>query len=101
MSTNPQIQQPVAPVVQNGFVETTVVNKQDVDKCWVTNKHINAKQDSIPVSNQWLSSAFSKITFGVWGKSKSKTNTEEEVTENVHVNSKFTLTSMPEFNFPL
>ena len=101
MSTDQQIQQPVTPVVQNGSIGTTVVNKQDVDKCWVTNKHTNVKQDSISVSNQWLSSAFSKITFGVWGKSKNKIKTGEEVTENVHANNKSTLTSMPEFNFPL
>ena len=97
LSTDQQIQQPVTPVVQNGSIDTTVVNNQDVDKCWVTNKHTNVKQDAISMSNQWLSSAFSKITFGVWGKSK----TGEEFTENVHAYNKSMLTSMPEFNFPL
>ena len=96
--SNPQrAEQPVTPVIQSGSIDTTVVNKQDGDKCWVTNKHTNVKQDSILVSNKWLSSTFSKITFGVWGKSKAG----EEVVENVHANSKPALTSMPEFNFSL
>ena len=96
--SNPQrAEQPVAPVIQSGSVDTTVVNKHDGDKCWVTNKHTNVKQDSILVSNKWLSSTFSKITFGVWGKSKEG----EEVTENVHVNNNSALTFTPEFNFSL
>ena len=99
MSTDQQMQQPVAPVVQSGSIGTTVVNKQDVDKCLVTNKHTNVKQDSISMSNQWLSNAFSKITFGIWDNSKIKTG--EEVTENVNTNSKSKLTFTPEFNFPL
>ena len=77
------VQQPeqlVTPVIQIGSNGPTVVNIQEVDKCLVTNKHTNVKQDSILMDNQWLSSAFSKITFGVWGKSKSKTNTGEEIT---------------------
>ena len=65
MSTDQQMQQPVTPVVQSGSIDTTVVNTWDVDKCLVTNKHTNVKQDSISMSNQWLSNAFSKITFGI------------------------------------
>ena len=96
--SNPQrAEQPVTPVMQSGSIDTIVVNKRNIDKCGVTNKCEYFKQGSKEMSNQWLSSAFSKITFGVWGKSK----TGEEVTENVHANSKFTLTSMPEFNFSL
>ena len=97
MSADQQMQQPVTPVVQSESVGPTVVNIQDVDECLVTNKHTNVKHDSIPASNQWLSSAFSKITFGVGGKS----NAGEEVTENVHACNKSTLTSVPEFNFSL
>ena len=99
VSTDQQMQQPVAPVVQSGFIGTTLVNKQDVDKCLVTNKHTNDKQDSISLSNQWLSNAFSKITFGIWDKSKIKKG--EEVTENVNTNSKTKLIFTPEFNFSL
>ena len=88
-------EQLVTPVPQGGSIDTTVVNKQDVDERWVTNKHTNAKQDSILVPNKWLSGTFSKIAFSVRGKSK----TGEEILENVHDNSKLTLT--PEFNFSL
>ena len=99
VSTIQQMQQPVAPVVQSRFIGTTLVNKQDVDKCLVTNKHTIDKQDSISSSNQWLSNAFSKITFGIWDKSRVKAG--EEVTENVNTNSKTKLTFTPEFNFSL
>ena len=94
-----QMQQPVAPVIQNGSSGTTLVNKQDVDKCMVINKHTNDKQDSISMSNQWLSSTFSIITSGILGKNKTKTGVE--VTENVNTNTKTKLNSTPEFNFPL
>ena len=99
MSTDQQMQQLVTLVIQSGSIDTTVVNKQDVDKCLVTNKHTNVKQDSISMNNQWLSNAFSKITFGIWDKNKIKTGVE--VTENVNTNSKTKLTFTPEFNFPL
>ena len=96
--SNPQwTEQLVAPVPQSGSIDATVVNKQDVDECWVTNKHTNVKQDSISVSNKWLSGTFSKIAFSVWGKSKEG----EEITENVHANNKPALTFMPEFDFSL
>ena len=87
----------VTPVPQGESIDTTVINKQDVDECWVTNKHTSVKQDSILVSNKWFSGTFSKIAFSVWGKSK----TGEEILEmeNVHDKSKLTLT--PEFNFSL
>ena len=99
MSIYHQKQQPVTPVVQSGSIDATVVNKQDVDKCLVTNKYTSGKQDSISVSNQWLYNAFSKITFGIWDKSKN--NAGEGVVENVNTNSKTKLTLKPEFNFPL
>ena len=97
VSNSQRAEQPVTPVIQSGSIDTTVVNKHDGDKGWVTNKHTNVKQDSILVSNKWLSNTFSKITFGAWGKSKAG----EEVMENVHASSKPALTSMPEFNFSL
>ena len=86
-------EQLATPVPQDGSIDTTVVNKQDVDERWVTNKHTNVKQDSILVPNKWLSGTFSKIAFSVWGKSK----TGEEIMENVHDK----LSIMPEFNFSL
>ena len=96
--SNPQwTEQPVTPVMQGGYVDATMVNKQDVDECWVTNKHTNVKQKSISVSNKWLSGTFSKITFGVWGKSKEG----EGTMENVYANSKPVLTFRPEFDFSL
>ena len=96
MSTDQQMQQPVTPVVQSGSVGPTVVNIQDVDKCLVTNKHTNVKQDFTSMSNQWLSSTFSIITSGILGKNKTKTG--KEFSENVNTNSK-TMVFKPEFNF--
>ena len=96
MSADQQMQQPVTPVVQSGPVGHTVVNIQDADKCLVTNKHTNVKQDFTSMSNQWLSSTFSIITSGILGKTKTKTG--KEFTENVNTNSK-TMVFKPEFNF--
>ena len=97
MSAYQQMQQPVTPVVDSGSIGPTVVNIHDIDKCLVTNKHTNVKQDSISMSNQWLSNTFSMITSGILGKSKIKTG--KEVTENVDTNSKTKLVFKPEFNF--
>ena len=76
-----QPEQPVTPVVQSGSIGTTVVNLYDIDECLATNKHVNVKQNSISMSNQWLSNTFSMITSGILGKSKAKTR--EEFMENV------------------
>ena len=97
MSAYQQTQQSVTPVVDSGSIGPTVVNIHDIDKCLVTNKHTNVKQDSISMSNQWLSNTFSMITSGILGKSKIKTG--KEVTENVDTNSKTKLVFKPEFNF--
>ena len=96
MSAYQKIQQLVTPVQGPEDVEPTRVNVHDIDECLVTNKHTNGKQDSTPVSNQWLSNAFSKITFGIWDKTK--INPGEGVVENANTNQ---LTFTPEFNFPL
>ena len=96
MSVYQQKQQLVTPVIQSGSVGPTVVNIQDIDKCLVTNKHTNVKQDFTSMSNQWLSSTFSIITSGILGKNKTKTG--KEFTENVNTNSK-TMVFKPEFNF--
>ena len=87
--------QPFTPVQELKHIDTTVVNKHNIDKCCVINKHISVEQDSILVPNKWLSGTFSKIAFSVWGKSK----TGEESRENVHDKSKLSIT--PEFDFSL
>ena len=97
MSNPQQPKQPVTPVIESGSIAPTTVNIDDVDKCLVTNKHANVKQDSTSMSNQWLSNTFSVITSGILGKNKSKTG--KEVTENVNTNSKAKLIFKPEFNF--
>ena len=89
MSTYKQMQQLVTPVVESGCIGPTVVNIHDIDECLATNKHTNVKQDSISMSNQWLSNTFSMFTSSAWGKSKSKTG--EEITENVDTNCKTNL----------
>ena len=97
MSSLQWTEQLVTPVSSDESIDTTVVNRQDVDECSVTNKHTNVKQDSISVSNKWLSGTFSKIAFSVWGKSK----TGEEILELENVRDKPKLTLTPEFNFSL
>ena len=98
MSTYQKIQQLVTPVQGPEDVEPTRVNVHDIDECLVIYKYTNGKQDSIPVSNQWLSNAFSKITFGIWDKTK--INTGEGVVENANTNPT-RLMFTPEFKFPL
>ena len=97
MSTYQQMQQPVTPVVENGGIEPTMVNTQDIDECLVTNKCEHSKQDSKQMSKQWLSNTFSMITSGILGKSKIKMG--EEVRENVDTINKTKLVFKPEFNF--
>ena len=97
MSNPQQAEQPVTPVMQTGCIESTRVNMHDIDECLVTNKHTNVKQNSVSMSNHWLSSTFSVITSGILGKSK-KDKTGKEFTENVDTKSK-TMVFKPEFNF--
>ena len=99
MSVYQQTQQPVTPVIESGSIAPIAVNIDDVDKCLVTNKHANVKQDTTSMSNQWLSNTFSMITSGILGKSKSKTGVE--VMENVDTVSKTKLVFKPEFHFDL
>ena len=67
MSVYQQTQQLVTPVVESESIAPTVANIDDVDKCLVTNKHTNDKQDSTAMSNKWLSNTFSMITSGIFG----------------------------------
>ena len=97
MSNPQQPKQLVTPVIESGSIAPRMVNIDDVDKCLVTNKHANVKQDTNSMSNQWLSNTFSMIISGILGKSKSKTG--KEITENVDTNSKAKLIFKPEFNF--
>ena len=97
MSDLQQREQPVTPVVQGGCIDTTVVNKHDIDGCCVTNKCECSKQDSRQMSNQWLSSTFSMITSGILGKGKNAKG--KDFTENVDANSNAKLVFKPEFNF--
>ena len=70
MSGIQQAEQLATPVIQGGSIDTTVVNKHDIDECCVTNKCKCSKQHSRQMSNQWLSNTFSMITSGILGKSK-------------------------------
>ena len=97
MSDLQQQEQPVTPVVQGGCIDTTVVNKHDIDGCCVTNKCECSKQDSRQMSNKWLSSTFSMITSGILGKGKNAKG--KDFTENVDANSNAKLVFKPEFNF--
>ena len=97
VSSPQQPEQPVTPAMQSGSIDTTVVNKRDIDECCVTNKCECSKQDSKQMSNQWLSNTFSMITSGILGKSKIEKG--KVLTENVDVNSNTKLVFKPEFNF--
>ena len=96
MSHLQQAEQLATPVMQGGGIDTTVVNKHDIDECCVTNKRVCSKQDSRQTSNQWLSNTFSMITSGILGKSKNATGKDSK--ENVEANST-KLIFKPEFNF--
>ena len=84
-------------MIQSGSIDTTRVNKRNIDGCCVTNKCERSKQDPKQMSNQWLSNTFSMITSGILGKSK--TAKGKDVTENVDANSNTKLVFKPEFNF--
>ena len=97
MSYQQQAEQLATPVMQGGCIDTTVVNKHDVDGCCVTNKCNCFEQDSRQMSNQWLSNTFSMITSGILGKSKTAAGKDSK--ENVDANSNTKLVFKPEFNF--
>ena len=97
MSGMQQAERLVTPVIQGGIVDTTVVNKHEIDGCCVTYKCKCSKQNSRQMSNQWLSNTFSMITSGILGKSKNAKG--KDFTENVDANSSAKLVFKPEFNF--
>ena len=78
------------PVSQNIDVEPIMVN---MHKCLVTNKRMVTKQQSIQMSNQWLSSAFSMFTSSILrGNSRVKM-------DNINVESNSIPTLNSDFNF--
>ena len=97
MSTDQHPQQLVTSVKQDRNVGSTVVNMHDIDKCRATNKHERSTQHSIQASNQWLFSAFSKLTSNVLGKSKN--TLREEFMENINTKCNLNPAFKPEFNF--
>ena len=97
MSGMQQAEQLATPVRKGGSIDTTVVNKHDIDGCCVTNKCKCSKQNSRQMSNQWLSNTFSMITSGILGKNKIATGREYK--ENVDANGNTKLVFKPEFNF--
>ena len=92
-----QAEQLATPVIKGGGIDTTVVNKHDIDGCCVTNKCECSKQNSRQMSNQWLSNTFSMITSGILGKSKNPKG--KDFTESADANSNAKLIFKPEFNF--
>ena len=81
------------PVSQNIDVEPITVNMHDNNKCLVTNKCMVTKQQSIQMSNQWLSSAFSMFTSSILrGNSRVKM-------DNINVESNSIPTLNSDFNF--
>ena len=81
------------PVSQNIDVEPITVNMHDNNKCLVTNKRMVTKQQSIQMSNQWLSSTFSMFTSSILrGNSRVKM-------DNINVESNSIPTLNSDFNF--
>ena len=97
LSTVQNAQQPVTAVQQDRCIEPTMVNSVSIDKCLVTNKLELSKQDPFQMSNQWLSSTFSRFTSSVLGTS-SKNKTGEELEGNTNSNNP-NIFIKPEFNF--
>ena len=85
--------QPTKPVSQNIDVEPITVNMRDNNKCLVTNKRMVTKQQSIQMSNQWLSSAFSMFTSSIL-RGNSRVNMD-----NINVESNSIPTLNSDFNF--
>ena len=93
ISADQDAHQLTTPVSQNIDVEPIMVNMHDNNKCLVTNKRMVTKQQSIQMSNQWLSSAFSMFTSSIlWGNSRVKM-------DNINVESNSIPTLNSDFNF--
>ena len=93
ISADQDAHQLTTPVSQNIDVEPITVNMHDNNKCLVTNKRMVTKQQSIQMSNQWLSSAFSMFTSSILrGNSRVKM-------DNINVESNSIPTLNSDFNF--
>ena len=93
ISADQDAHQLTTPVSQNIDVEPITVNMHDNNKCLVTNKRLVTKQQSIQMSNQWLSSAFSMFTSSILrGNSRVKM-------DNINVESNSIPTLNSDFNF--
>ena len=93
ISADQDAHQLTTPVSQNIDVEPITVNMHDNNKCLVTNKRMVTKQQSIQISNQWLSSAFSMFTSSILrGNSRVKM-------DNINVESNSIPTLNSDFNF--
>ena len=92
ISADQDAHQLTKPVSQNIDVEPITVNLHD-NKCLVRNKRRVTKQQSIQMSNQWLSSAFSMFTSSILrGNSRVKM-------DNINVESNSIPTLNSDFNF--
>ena len=92
ISADQDAHQLTKPVSQNIDVEPITVNLHD-NKCLVRNKRRVTKQQSIQMSNQWLSSAFSMFTSSILrGNSRVKM-------DNINVESNSIPTLISDFNF--
>ena len=85
-------------VLQDRCMKSTALSTGNIDNCLATNKQGLAKQSSVLMGNQWLSSTFSRFTSSVLGTSKSKNSTGEEFMENTNAVSNQVILK-PEFNF--
>ena len=93
ISADQDAHQLTTPVSQNIDVEPTMVNMHDNNKCLVTNKRMVTNQQSIQMSNQWLSSPFSMFTSSILrGNSRVKM-------DNINVESNSIPTLNSDFNF--
>ena len=93
ISADQDAHQLTTPVSQNIDVEPITVNMHDNNKCLVTNKRMVTKQQSIQMSNQWLSGAFSMFTSSILrGNSRVKM-------DNINVESNSIPTLNSDFNF--
>ena len=92
ISAHQDAHQLTKPVSQNIDVERITVNLHD-NKCLVRNKRMVTKQQSIQMSNQCLSSAFSMFTSSILrGNSRVKM-------DNINVESNSIPTLNSDFNF--
>ena len=93
ISADQDAHQLTKPVSQNIDVEPITVNLHDNNKCLVRNKRMVTKQQSIQMSNKWLSSAFSMFTSSILrGNSRVKM-------DNINVESNSIPTLNSDFNF--